>query len=65
MLWFSDHPADRMAAADACGACPVRLECLAAALERREGFGVWGGVEFPLPPASALDINDVENAIGK
>ena len=26
-----------------CGACPVRVECLAYALEANETFGVWGG----------------------
>lgn len=26
-----------------CSRCPVRLECLEYALERREKFGVWGG----------------------
>ena len=26
-----------------CGTCPVRSECLDAALEVREEFGVWGG----------------------
>lgn len=28
-----------------CGRCPVRLECLAAALERPESAGVWGGLD--------------------
>jgi WhiB family redox-sensing transcriptional regulator len=27
-----------------CGACPVRTECLAEALDRRVEFGVWGGM---------------------
>ncbi|MBV7412494.1 WhiB family transcriptional regulator [Dermabacteraceae bacterium TAE3-ERU5] len=27
-----------------CGPCPVRLECLADALENRMEFGVWGGM---------------------
>ncbi|WP_406321755.1 WhiB family transcriptional regulator [Streptomyces sp. NBC_00519] len=28
-----------------CGRCPVRQECLATALERREPAGVWGGLD--------------------
>lgn len=27
-----------------CQACPVRLECLADALDNRMDFGVWGGM---------------------
>jgi WhiB family redox-sensing transcriptional regulator len=27
-----------------CGACPVRVDCLAGALARREQYGVWGGL---------------------
>ncbi len=27
-----------------CGACPVRTECLADALDNRIEFGVWGGM---------------------
>lgn len=27
-----------------CYACPVRLECLADALDSNAGFGVWGGL---------------------
>ena len=27
-----------------CGGCPVRLECLADALDSRAEFGVWGGM---------------------
>ncbi len=29
-----------------CLDCPVRRECLAGALERREPWGVWGGELF-------------------
>ena len=29
-----------------CQDCPVRVECLAGALERREPWGVWGGELF-------------------
>jgi WhiB family redox-sensing transcriptional regulator len=27
-----------------CGGCPVRVECLADALDNRTEFGVWGGM---------------------
>jgi len=36
-LWFAETPA---------AACPVRRQCLAAALERAEPWGVWGGEIF-------------------
>jgi WhiB family redox-sensing transcriptional regulator len=27
-----------------CANCPVRVECLEAALERHESYGIWGGL---------------------
>lgn len=27
-----------------CGGCPVKKDCLADALQRREPYGIWGGV---------------------
>jgi WhiB family transcriptional regulator, redox-sensing transcriptional regulator len=42
-LWFAQSPADVEFAKTLCGACPVRLECLAGALSRAEPWGVWGG----------------------
>lgn len=35
----SSHPAKRV-----CASCAVRAECLQEALDRREWFGVWGGL---------------------
>ena len=35
----STAPAKRI-----CASCPVRVECLAYALDRRETWGVWGGL---------------------
>lgn len=29
-----------------CAACPVRLQCATGALERRERWGVWGGLTY-------------------
>ena len=42
-LWFAESPTDVEHAKSLCGDCPVRTECLAGALERREPWGVWGG----------------------
>jgi WhiB family redox-sensing transcriptional regulator len=42
-LWFAESPVDVEYAKSLCGRCPVRDECLAGALERREPWGVWGG----------------------
>lgn len=43
--WFPDD-GDRHGArlaARICGGCPVRADCLEAALERGEQHGIWGG----------------------
>ncbi|BCJ36968.1 transcriptional regulator WhiB [Actinocatenispora thailandica] len=45
-LWFAETPADLEAAKSLCGDCPLRIECLAGALERHEPWGVWGGEIF-------------------
>ncbi|HET7534379.1 MAG TPA: WhiB family transcriptional regulator [Nocardioidaceae bacterium] len=45
-LWFAESPADVESAKALCLACPVRTECLAGALDRREPWGVWGGELF-------------------
>ncbi|MFD3685174.1 WhiB family transcriptional regulator [Nocardiopsis sp. NPDC058631] len=42
-LFFAEAPADVETAKAVCGACPVREQCLADALDRREPWGVWGG----------------------
>ena len=42
-LWFAELPAEVEHAKELCGPCPVREQCLAGALERREPWGVWGG----------------------
>ena len=42
-LFFAEHPGPLERAKQLCTACPVRDLCLAAALERREPTGVWGG----------------------
>ena len=42
-LWLSDNAVDRAQAARWCAGCPVLAECGAAADERDERHGVWGG----------------------
>lgn len=42
-LWFAEDPGDLEHAKRLCADCPIRRECLAAALDRREPWGVWGG----------------------
>lgn len=45
-LWFADTPAGLEVAKSLCQACPLKVECLAGALERAEPWGVWGGEIF-------------------
>ena len=45
-LFFAESPSDVELAKALCLDCPVRAECLAGALERREPWGVWGGELF-------------------
>lgn len=45
-LFFAESPQDVEAAKAVCRECPVMAECLAAALDRQEPWGVWGGELF-------------------
>lgn len=45
-LFFSEDLGEIAAAKRVCASCPVLAECLEAALERREPWGVWGGQLF-------------------
>jgi WhiB family transcriptional regulator, redox-sensing transcriptional regulator len=45
-LWFAEAAADVEWAKQLCRECPVRLRCLAMALDRGEPWGVWGGEVF-------------------
>lgn len=45
-LWFSETPVGLEEAKMRCAPCPVRSDCLAGALDRREPWGVWGGEIF-------------------
>lgn len=42
-LWFAEDPVELERAKALCADCPIRRECLAAALKRQEPWGVWGG----------------------
>ena len=42
-LWFAEEPADLERAKSMCADCPIRRQCLTAALNRAEPWGVWGG----------------------
>lgn len=42
-LWFAEHPRELEVAKALCHACTLQRACLAAALQRGEPWGVWGG----------------------
>lgn len=42
--WFPDKGGSTASAKRICAGCPVRERCLAYAMERRERFGIWGGL---------------------
>ncbi|MFT4126722.1 MAG: WhiB family transcriptional regulator [Gordonia sp. (in: high G+C Gram-positive bacteria)] len=45
-LWFAEDPRDLERAKALCADCPLRVTCLAAAIDRAEPWGVWGGEIF-------------------
>ncbi|MEK6647954.1 MAG: WhiB family transcriptional regulator [Actinomycetota bacterium] len=45
-LFFSEKSEEVGLAKSLCGQCPVRQQCLDAALSRQEPCGVWGGELF-------------------
>ena len=48
-LFFAESPVDVETAKALCVDCPIRTECLAGALERREPW-IWHAATTPLPP---------------
>lgn len=44
-LFLSDDSETRLSVAGHCHGCPILAECEAAAVENRERFGVWAGVD--------------------
>lgn len=56
--FFADTAVERRPARNLCGECPVRRECLEAALDRKEIWGIWGGCdESELRRALWVDAN--------
>ena len=45
-LWFAENPLDLERAKALCVDCPIRRQCLVAALQRAEPWGVWSGEIF-------------------
>ena len=43
-MFYSTDESDVRDAVRICRACPVRMECLSAAMHGGELFGVWGGM---------------------
>jgi hypothetical protein len=52
-LFFSDKDRDIRQAQALCGGCVQREECARGAIDRREPYGVWGG----------LDERDIRRAV--
>lgn len=42
--WYPDSRHDASYAVGVCRTCPARIPCLQRALDRREEYGVWGGL---------------------
>lgn len=45
-LWFPEHGEDQRPAKRVCAACPVRQQCLDAAIARQEQHGIFGGLNI-------------------
>lgn len=58
--FFSQSPTEKKKAKALCGICPVRQLCLQKALDNKEIFGVWGGVD-----EIELRKNQGVNALGE
>lgn len=43
--WFSDNPVVELKTRQLCSRCPVKFECAQTALNTRENWGIWGGME--------------------
>lgn len=44
-LWFPEKGKSSEAAKAVCHTCPVEAKCLTWALDTRQGFGIWGGLD--------------------
>jgi hypothetical protein len=45
-LFFSEVPANIKKAKEICEDCPIKRDCLIEALENKEAWGVWAGLEY-------------------
>ena len=54
--WFTDDSIGVQKALELCGQCPVRTDCLAAALAGDE-FGIWGGTTRADRNQMRYDVN--------
>ena len=60
--WLSENHEVREVAAEACDGCPVAVECLTLAVEGRETFGVWGGIDVGARGGRASAVERVRSA---
>lgn len=44
--FFANKPSQQFEAKKLCGACPVRAECTKWALETKQVWGTWGGLDY-------------------
>lgn len=46
-MWHAEeNTADASVASGICFQCPVRLECLKEACDKKEPYGIWGGLPY-------------------
>jgi len=53
-FFLSEDVEERSLASRLCRLCPIRAECLAAAIANGERFGVFGGRDFTQPPTGEV-----------
>lgn len=46
-LWFPEEKQHADPAKRICARCPYKAPCLLGAIERKERFGIWGGMTIP------------------
>lgn len=44
--FFANKPAQQHRAKKLCGECPVRKQCIQWALEEKQTWGIWGGLDY-------------------
>jgi WhiB family redox-sensing transcriptional regulator len=44
--FFANKPSQQVEAKKLCGACPVRRDCAKWALDNKEIWGIWGGLDY-------------------